>query len=134
MPEITVLLADDHPQILDRVRRLLEPSFTVVGAVGDGSALIAAARELEPEIVITDLRMEPTNGLDAAAAILRFPNSKPLIIMLTAVADHETAREAFAAGIHGYVSKTRLADDLIPAIHAVLSGSQFLSSFPQLEA
>jgi DNA-binding NarL/FixJ family response regulator len=70
MPETTILLADDHPRLLEKVRRFLEPNFTVVGAVADGSALIAAALELKPRIVITDLMMEPTNGLEAATAIL----------------------------------------------------------------
>ena len=130
VPEITVLLADDHPRVREHVRFLLEREFEVVGAVTDGSALIAAALELRPDVVVTDLIMEPTNGLEAAAAILARCKPKPAIVMLTAVCDHATARVALAAGILGYVSKMRLAEDLIPAIEAALAGSQFLSELP----
>lgn len=131
MGEIKVLLADDHPRLLESVGRLLAPRFTLVGAVADGSALIESALALEPRVVITDLIMEPTNGLEAAEVILSRCNPKPAIVMLTAVADDEIARLAFAAGILALVSKTRLAEDLIPAIEAALAGGRFLSPFPQ---
>jgi NarL family two-component system response regulator LiaR len=124
------LLADDHPHVLAHIRFLLEPEFDVVGAVADGSALIAAALELKPRVVVTDMVMEPTNGLEAAAAILARCEPKPAIVMLTALTDEETARVALDAGILGYVSKMRLAEDLIPAIEAALTGSQFLSELP----
>lgn len=130
MPEITILLADDHPRVLESVRRLLEPQFKVVGAVGDGSALIRTALELEPHVVVTDLVMGPPTGLEAAVAILTRCERKPAIVMLTAVSDHETARAALDAGILGYVSKMRLSEDLIPAIEAALADSQFLSELP----
>ena len=130
MPEITILLADDHPRVREHVRFLLEPEFEVVGAVADGAALIEAALELEPRVIVTDLVMKPTSGLEAAAAILARCERKPAIVMLTGVSDHETARAALDAGILGYVSKMRLAEDLIPAIEAALAGSQFLSELP----
>ena len=130
MPETTILLADDHPRVLGHVRFLLEPEFDVVGAVPNGSALIAAALELKPRVVVTDLVMEPTTGLEAAVAILARCEPKPAIVMLTGISDEDTAREAFAAGILGFVSKMRLAEDLIPAIEAALAGSRFLSELP----
>lgn len=129
MSKTTIVLADDHPQVLESLRKLLEPSFNVVGTASDGSALIVSALELRPEVVVTDLVMEPTSGIQAAAAILQRSDPKPAIVMLTAIQDNEIAREAFKTGILGYVSKTRLAEDLIPAIEAAMSGSQFLSCF-----
>ena len=128
--ETTVLLADDHPRVLESVRRLLEPRFKVVGAVADGSALVASALELKPRVVITDLIMKPTSGLEAAVTILAHCDPKPAMVLLTAVSDHETAREALAVGMLGYVSKMRLFEDLIPAIEAALAGSRFVSELP----
>lgn len=127
MPETTILLADDHPRMLASARSLLEDDFEVVGAVSNGAALIAAALELEPRVIVTDLVMGQVNGLEAAKAILERSSPKPLIVMLTAFSDEETAREARAAGILGFVSKTRLADDLVHAIRTCLAGSQFVS-------
>ncbi|MEZ5361857.1 MAG: response regulator transcription factor [Bryobacterales bacterium] len=129
-PDITVLLADDHQRVREHVRFLLEPEFAVVGAVADGSALVATALELKPRVVVTDFMMEPTNGIEAAAAILAHCVPKPAIVMLTAVSDPETARAAFAAGILGFVSKMHLSEDLIPAIEAALAGLRFLSQLP----
>lgn len=121
------MIADDHRRILEGVCLLLAPHFSVVGAVPDGTALIAAAHELKPHVVVTDLVMEPTNGLEAALVILAECEPRPLIILLTAVADPEVVKEALRAGIRAYVSKTRLTVDLIPAIQSVLAGSQFTS-------
>lgn len=122
----TLLIADDHPRILDSVRLLLAADFTVVGAVADGAALIAAAQELKPDVVVTDLIMEPTSGLEAAAALLAGSEPAPLIILLTSVEDPEIIQAAFDMGIRGYVAKTRLTEDLVPAIHSVLGGSRFI--------
>jgi DNA-binding NarL/FixJ family response regulator len=71
--------------------------------------------------------MEPTNGLEAAIVLLAECDPAPLIILLTGVADPEVVEEALRVGIRAYVSKTRLSEDLIPAIHSVLAGSQFTS-------
>jgi|GEM_PF-3776071 len=115
------------------VERLLGRQFRVVGAVGDGSALIEAALALRPRVIVTDLIMEPTSGLEAAEVILARCRPRPAIVMLTAIADEEIARRAFATGILGFVSKTRLTEDLIPAIGAALAGSRFLSPLPALD-
>lgn len=123
----SVLIADDHPRVLDSVKRLLAAHFTIVGAVPDGAALIAAAQELKPDVVVTDLVMEPTNGLEAAVVLLAECDPAPLIILLTGVTDPEVIKEALRIGILAYVSKTRLSEDLIPAIHSVLAGSRFTS-------
>lgn len=127
----TILLADDHPRVRESVSRLLQPRFRVIGAVEDGSALIEAAIERKPHVIVTDLIMEPTSGLEAAAAILARCNPRPAVVVLTAVADEEIAHEAFAIGVLGYVTKARLAEDLIPAIEDALAGSRFLSELPR---
>jgi DNA-binding NarL/FixJ family response regulator len=123
----TLLIADDHPRILESVKLLLAADFTIVGAVADGEALIAAARELRPDVVVTDLVMEPTNGLEAAAILLAEFAPPPLIILLTVVEGAEVIQEALEAGIRGYVAKTRISEDLVPAVRSVLGGSRFIS-------
>lgn len=110
------------------MKLLLAADFAIVGAVADGGALVAAAQELKPDVVVTDLIMEPINGLEAAAAILAGAEPVPLIILLTSVEDPEVVQEALNMGIRGYVTKTRLSEDLVLAVHSVLSGSSFVSA------
>ena len=128
MVKPTLLIADDHPRIVNSVKLLLAADFTVVGAVADGAALIAAAQELKPDVVVTDLIMEPTNGLEAASVLLAGSEPAPLIILLTSVEDPEIVQAALDMGIRGYVTKTRLSEDLVPAVHSVLGGSGFVSA------
>lgn len=124
----TLLIADDHPRLLESVKLHLAADFTIVGAVSDGEALIAAAIELKPDVVVTDLVMEPTNGLEAAAVLLNGHQPAPLIILLTSVEDPEIIQAAFNTGIRGYVTKTRLTEDLVLAVYSVLAGSRFISA------
>jgi DNA-binding NarL/FixJ family response regulator len=71
--------------------------------------------------------MEPTNGLEAAAILLAEFAPPPLIILLTVVEGAEVIQEALEAGIRGYVAKTRISEDLVPAVRSVLGGSRFIS-------
>ena len=64
-----VLIADDHNLIVDAFRKLLEPSCEVVGTVSDGRALLTAARDLRPDVIVLDVAMPLLNGLDAGYAI-----------------------------------------------------------------
>lgn len=123
-----VLIADDHPRVLRSIQFLLRDDFAIVDAVEDGEALIKSARELKPDVVVTDLVMEPTSGLEAAAVLLAECFPPPLIILLTSVQDPEVVQAAVDAGIHGYVAKARLTEDLVPAVHSVLSGTRFISA------
>ncbi len=60
-----ILLADDHAIVIDGLRRLLETEFEVVGAVGDGRALLSAAKKLRPDVILVDISMPSLNGLEA---------------------------------------------------------------------
>ena len=78
-----VVLADDHPEILEDLRALVEPEFEVVATVGDGNALVAAVEALAPDVIVTDIAMPGLNGIAAAARILG-SNPAARIVFVTA--------------------------------------------------
>ena len=92
-----VLLGDDHAIILDGLRRILEPHFEVVGTAQDGRALVAAAKELRPDVIVADISMPLLNGIEAARQLQKEP-SPPKIIFLTMHPDVTYTTEAFRAG------------------------------------
>jgi DNA-binding NarL/FixJ family response regulator len=116
-----LLLADDHPLFLEGVRRLLENTYDVVGTVTDGKALIAAAHSLQPDIIVADM-----NGL-AAAQIIRKMVPSAKFIILSVHSDQAYAREAFRAGVKGFVSKRAAAAELLTAIKQVLEGRTYVT-------
>ena len=128
MSRSRVLLADDHPAMLSKVRSWLEKDFEVVGAVEDGQALLSAAAELQPDVVILDITMPGLNGIEAAKQ-LRQAGSTAKIIFLTVHEDPDFRAAALFSGALGYVLKSRLTLDLIPAIHEVIANNSFISPF-----
>ncbi len=127
-----VLLADDHEAVLDRVKRLLEDQFQVVGTVRDGQAALEAVAELRPDILILDISMPVLSGMQAAVR-LKQKKSEVRIVFLTVHEDPDFAREALATGALGYVTKPRMATDLLVAIKEVLAGRSFVSPSIPLE-
>lgn len=121
-----LLLADDHPLFLDGVRRLVEKHYEVVGTVADGKALIDAAERLKPDIIVTDISMPGMNGL-AAAQIIRKSVPTAKFIALSVHADKAYVREAFRAGVRGFVSKGDAASELLTAIKKVLDGRTYVT-------
>ncbi len=126
MNRIRVLLADDHKIMLDRIARLLEPEFEVVGRVSDGQALLEAAARLEPDVLVLDISMPVLSGLQAAQE-LRKAGSHAKIVFLTVHEEPDFVRESFASGGSAYVLKPRLAGDLTVAIQEALAGRSFIS-------
>jgi DNA-binding NarL/FixJ family response regulator len=121
-----VLLADDHRLLREAFAQLLVPSCDVVGAVADGRALLAAATELRPEIVVLDIAMPLLNGLDAARQLRReMPEVK--VIFLTVNEDPDVAAEAFRAGASGYLLKNSAASELLQAIEEVSQGRSYVT-------
>lgn len=132
-PRPRVLLADDYVGLLTAWRRLLEPSYDVVGCVRDGRALLEATEALAPDVVIADLSMPELSGLEACRHITHTsPQTK--VILVTAGGDQWVARAAFRAGASGFVLKHTAADDLIVAIHAALVGDTFCTPGVGLDA
>ena len=126
MNRIRILLADDHPMVLEGVAKILEDEFDVVGKVEDGRALVAAAQQLKPDVIVTDMTMPLMHGLEASRQLKQLvPASK--IIFLTMHADVTYANEAFESGASGYLLKRSAASELIDAIHTVLRGQTYLT-------
>jgi DNA-binding NarL/FixJ family response regulator len=122
-----ILLADDHQEMRDRVVRLLGNEFEIVGAFGDGQALVEAARKLKPDVCLIDISMPGLNGIEAAIEI-KTNGSSSKVIFLTVHEDPDFVQAALKTGALGYVIKRRLASDLRVAINQVLAGNAFISS------
>jgi two-component system, response regulator PdtaR len=112
-----ILIAEDETIIRMDLRQLLEANgFEVVGEARDGAEAIAAARELEPDVVLLDIRMPEIDGVECARRIYA---ERPVpIVMVTAHGDRGLIERALAAGAFGYLTKPFREADLIPAIRA----------------
>jgi DNA-binding NarL/FixJ family response regulator len=126
MTKPRLLLADDHTLMLDGIRLLLEPEFELVGCVGDGQMLLAAAMESKPDVILLDISMPVLNGIDAAHQLRKMlPSAK--VIFVTMHADADFVTEAFRAGAAGYLLKRSAASELLTAIREVLKGNHYVS-------
>ena len=121
-----VLLADDHPAILQKVASLLASTCEIVGKVADGRSLLEAEAHLHPDLLIVDISMPVLNGIEAARQ-LRSSGARTRIIFLTVHEDPDFVQVALAAGGCGYVVKSRLATDLISAVQSAMADRQFIS-------
>jgi DNA-binding NarL/FixJ family response regulator len=126
---IRVLLADDHALVRQGFRRILEDETDIVvaGEAGGGAEAIELTQQLEPDIVVLDLGMPEINGLHAAIEIRRRRPRQP-ILMLSMHADPQYVRNAFDAGVNGYILKNAMETDLIAAVRAVAAGERFVSA------
>ena len=126
MKRLRILLADDHRLLREAFAQLLEPDCDVVAAVADGRALLAAARELHPDIVVLDIAMPLLNGLDAARQLKGLmPEVK--LIFLTVSEDPDLVAEAFRVGASGYLLKNSAASELFKAIEEVSQGRSYVT-------
>jgi len=123
-----VLVADDNSLVLARVvSLLLEFKFDVVGTANNGRDLVTRAQLLQPDVIVLDIAMPMLCGIDAAHE-LRQAGSLCKFVFLTVHDGVEFVHACFAEGALGYVAKSRIRTDLVPAIHEALSGRCFLSA------
>lgn len=122
----TVLLADDHTDTAEQLRRLLQPFFDVVAVVEDGRALVRAAVQLSPDVIVADISMPLLDGIDAAVLIRR-RDPEARIVLVTVHAEPILVERSQAAGALGYVLKDTAGDELVPAVHAALDGQRYVS-------
>jgi DNA-binding NarL/FixJ family response regulator len=121
-----VLLADDHALLLGAFEKLLAGEFDIVGQVGDGRALVAAAEELQPDVIVLDISMPLLNGLEAGRQIKQKSRGVKLVF-LTMNEDADLAAEAFRSGASGYVLKRSAASELTTAIREVMQGRSYIT-------
>ena len=126
MPRVRILLADDHTLVCSAFQKLLEPQYDVVGCVGDGRALLRAATELRPDLVLLDISMPLLNGLDAGRQLKKqMPEVK--LVYLTMNTAYEFAEEALRFGASAYVLKNSRSSELLQAIDNAVRGRSYVS-------
>ncbi|MFI6479941.1 response regulator [Nonomuraea sp. NPDC050663] len=120
-----VLIVDDHPVVREGLRGMLEADVEVVGEAASGDEAVVRARELEPDVILMDLRMPGGDGVDAIARIMKNQHTR-VIVLTTYETDHDIVR-AVEAGAAGYLLKDTSRPDLLRAIHGALRGETVLS-------
>ena len=122
----TVIVAEDEAIIrLDIVETLKESGFDVIGQAGDGAEAVRLALELKPQLVLMDIKMPGTDGLQAAEIL---KEHKVPVVLLTAFSSPELVERASEAGVYSYVVKPFNPSNLIPALRIALSLHERMSS------
>lgn len=131
MGKKTVLIADDHPLVVEGIASLLRSEFEIVGSVFNGRDLIATAKRLRPDLITLDIGMPELNGIEAAAR-LKESSPQTLLICVTQQNDLEYLLAALRAGIMGFVSKQDVTGELLDALRTALRGHLYVT--PSLRA
>ena len=126
MAKPRVLVADDHKLVLERVLSILEPKFAVIGTATNGSDLVTEAQRLQPDMIVLDITMPILNGVEAAHELQKL-GIRTKIVFLTVHKEAAFLEACIAEGALGYVTKSRLAIDLLPALDSALTGHFFIS-------
>jgi DNA-binding NarL/FixJ family response regulator len=122
-----LLLAEDHAETAERLRKLLRVDFEVIEWVEDGRALVAAAERLSPDVIVTDIAMPDLDGIEAAR-VIRDHDANARIVLVTVHGEPMLVEAGLAAGALGDVLKDTAGDDLVTAVHAALRGQRYVSS------
>ena len=128
---IRLLIADDYDAMRENIKSFVskQPDIEVVGEAKDGETAVELAKNLSPDVVLMDISMPKLSGIEAAENILS-NNAAARIIILSTRSDKRFVEAGLKAGVLGYVLKTSIFDDLIPALRAVMANELFLS--PQI--
>ena len=110
----------------ETLKHLLADDFELAGVVEDGRALIAAAKKLQPDVIVADISMPHLNGIEALAQ-LKKDNARVRVVFLTMHQDPAYARRALEAGAAGFVVKHSAPAELVLAVHAALKGQTFIT-------
>ena len=128
MPQIRILLADDHAVVRDGLRALLDRQndLTVIAEASDDRECVQLAEDLAPDVVIMDVAMPKMNGIEAARRII---GTRPAtaVVMLSMHRDESYVLQSLKAGARGYLLKDSPREDVLEAIRTVAAGRSFLS-------
>ena len=125
---VKILLVDDHKIMREGLRLLLEkePDFQIAAEAENGSAAVAIARDVKPDVVIMDVAMPDLNGIEAAKQIrAELPNTK--IVALTMHSDKNYLTGMLRSGTVGYLLKDCAAEELVHAVRDVVAGKGYIS-------
>ena len=115
-----VLIADDHPDLVKAMTRVLALDYEVVGVVADGGAVLEAAQRLRPDVIVLDLNLPNVNGLDACRQVTQvMPDTK--VIVFTAMDDPHLRQRALEAGASAFVCKVAGDCDLLATINRLFT-------------
>jgi DNA-binding NarL/FixJ family response regulator len=129
LSSIRILITDDFAEWRLQVRSVLQarPEWQVIAEASDGLEAVETAQSVKPELILLDVGLPKLNGIEAARRIQQIsPTSR--IIFLSQNNDLDIVRAALTTGARGYVRKSDVKKELIPAMDAVLRGTQFVSS------
>ncbi len=128
MRTVRILIVDDQPMILKRVRSILakQSDFEICGEAYDGAKAVEEAQRLKPDVVILNVSMPVMNGF-AAARLIKTKLPSTAIVILSSEADKHFVAEAKKIGASAYVIKTKADDSLVKAIEAAVIDSEFIS-------
>ena len=122
-----VVLADDHPIVLNGLRNLIrsEDDLDLVGEAPNGAAALKLIREAQPDVAVVDISMPEMNGILLSRRLAeQFPELK--VLVLTLHEDRAYVKQALDAGVRGYVLKRSAAENLVQAIRAVVIGGLYI--------
>ncbi|MDD1966486.1 response regulator transcription factor [Pseudomonas putida] len=123
-----LLLVDDHALIRAGVRALVSdiPGYQVIGEAADGAQLLEMTLDLKPDIILLDISMRDSNGLDALERLHKaLPDSKVLILSMHT--DPQMIMRALESGAHGYLLKDATATEIEQALEALRNDERYLS-------
>lgn len=121
-----ILIADDHKLFNDGMKMMLsaEDNIEIVGQVFSGKDVIHSINNLRADVVLLDINMPHSNGLEVAATLIKdFPNVK--IIILTMYSDKKFVEDCQAMGVHGYILKNSGVEEVMATIEAVMDGKKY---------
>jgi len=124
---IRLVLADDNPAILETLADMLQPSYEVADALSDGRSVLQRVPELLPDVLILDISLPDMTGFDVLRQLKKI-GIYSKVIFLTVHENIDFVRAAFDLDAVGYVYKSRIGSDLIPAIDAACRGARFSSA------
>jgi DNA-binding NarL/FixJ family response regulator len=126
---IGILLVDDQPLVRAGLSRILGPQddLEIVGECSDGDEVVDAVARLGPDVIVLDVRMKRTSGVEALER-LRARADAPPVLVLTTFDDDETVAAALAAGAAGFVLKDAPGEDLVRSVRAVAAGGAWLDA------